>query len=356
MRGLPRRQLPDRHRVDTRLCAGYPGNRHLTTTKYRLVRSRSCGNLRVATGYSEDYLGQRLFHFWRDEPRDVALRVFTSIVERGLLLSRATKELIDSFPYRRRDGKVERIEIVQNSRVCLTDIPVDKLSYPSKRYGRCAVGFSREQILAWGGLPVWYLPNHYHPGTMTDTAASFLYWIAEAVELMQLLPRLLEQTGSSLTRNGQPLPMSEAREKAESVKQSVHRLSSFLKEMSSKAEDDHEYLYEREWRIVGGAVSSEFGDPRRKLTEGERRELLAWRPEWGAPMEANDPRVTQQLTGEPLIESFGFFDGIPSQKTVSQAIEVILVPDVQFGDCVAAYIEDHPQRFRDGGPEVRVIS
>ncbi len=309
----------------------------------------------MVTSYSEEYLGQRLFHFWRDDPRDVALWVFTSIVERGLLLSRATKELIDSFPYRTRDGEVSHIEIVQNSRVCLTDIPMDKLAYPSERYGRCAVGFSREQILSWGGLPVWYLPNHYHLGTMTDAAAAFLYSIDDALKWIPLLPELLEQTGRSLTRNGQPTPVSRTREEAEAIKQSVLRMVSFLKEMSSKTEDDHQYLYEREWRIVRGALLPESGDPCRELTEAERQELLARRPEWGEPMEANDPRVTHQLTGKPLIDSFHFFNGLPGQKTVSQAIEVILAPDSQFADCVRKYVEEHPQRFREARPQVEVI-
>jgi hypothetical protein len=311
----------------------------------------------MVTSYSEEYLGQRLFHFWMHEPPDRAFRTFTSIAERGLLLSRATKELVDSFPYRTDNGQISHTEIVQNARVCLTDIPEDKLkvSRVCEQYGRCAVGFSRKQILAWGGLPVWYLPNHCHPGTMTDAAAAFLYWIAEAVVLIRLLPDLLEKTGSHLTKAGLPMPAAETRQRVLSVEQSIHRLGSFLKEMSGKASDDHQYLYEREWRIVSGCIPPDLEDPCRKLNDTEKAELLALRGEWGGPMQANDPRVTQQLSGEPLIDSFHFFNGLPGQ-TVSQAIEVILVPDPQFADRVRKYIEEHPGSFREGRPAVKVLA
>jgi hypothetical protein len=310
----------------------------------------------MATSFSKEYLGQRLFHFWRHEDPKRAFEIFASIVQRGLLLSRATAQLIDSFPCRCDDGQIRSVEIVQNARVCLTDIPEDKLTPMYERYGRCAVGFSREQVLAWGGLPVWYLPNRCYPGTLSDAAAAFLWWTDEARVLVRLLVQLLEQTGTPLIRAGQPLAPAEARREVQRAEQAILRLSSFLKEMSSKEADDHCYLYEREWRIVSGCASHDFGDPCRKPTHGERAELLKQRPEWEEPMRANDPKVTAQLSGTPLIDGFWYFNGIPRRGTVSQAIEVVLVPDSAFGDRVREYVKAYPDQFRQGGPEVRVAA
>jgi hypothetical protein len=56
-----------------------------------------------------------------------------------------------------------------------------------------------------------------------------------------------------------------------------------------------------------------------------------------------------------MIEQFVFFQGIPGKETVSQAIEVILVPDKQMKACAEKFIAEHPEAFRTGGPDVHVF-
>lgn len=306
--------------------------------------------------FSEEYLGQRLFHLWPDSPTEKAFGIFKSVCERGLLLSRATNELIDRFHYRRRDGGLDWFEVVQSPRVCLTDVPEDKLAAVTRRYGRCAVGFNRFQILEWGGLPVWYLPNHHVPGTLVDHGASLLYWVYRTAQIAHfVLPRLISATGTRVTLGEEDfIDSSNVQSYARSMLTAAKGLGSFLKEMSSKDADDHRYLYEREWRIAGHAVSDEFASPYRELDDEEKAELLAHKPEWGLPMASLDARITAQFTGERLIDSFRFFNGIPGGRTVCQAIEVVLVPDEQFRQQVLEYIESNPRRFRSGGPVVAI--
>jgi len=84
--------------------------------------------------------------------------------------------------------------------------------------------------------------------------------------------------------------------------------------MSSKTEDDHRYLYEREWRIVSGLQrkgpdGSELPSGFRKLSEIEKAELVAVNPRWGGPLRSTDSRITNQLSGTPMIDDFWLFDG-----------------------------------------------
>lgn len=117
------------------------------------------------------FLSETLFHFWWHEPEELAFQTFTSIIERGLLLTRGIEDVIDRFRYLDKKGNPQSIEIVQNARVCFTDIPEHLSGDHSSQYGKCAVGFSRTTILEWGGCPVWYLPNHFASDTLQDQAS-----------------------------------------------------------------------------------------------------------------------------------------------------------------------------------------
>lgn len=310
----------------------------------------------MADTFTEEYLSQRLFHLWQHSSPQKTFSIFKSICKKGLLLSRATKDLIDRFHYRRRDGRVDWFEVVQSPRVCFTDIPEDKLGAVTQMYGRFAVGFSRSDILEWGGLPVWYLPNHRVPGALTDHGASLVYWLYRTAQIASfVLPRLIPTTGTKVTLGEEDfIDASNVDWYAKSMMEAAKGMGCFLKEMSSKSTDDHRYLYEREWRVVGGCTSDEFGDPCRKLEDAEKTELLKQRPEWSMPMESLDLRITAQFSGERLIDSFRLFNGIPGRKTVCQAIEVVLVPDERFRDQVLRYVDVNGSRFRDGGPEVKI--
>ncbi len=311
----------------------------------------------MSTSPPNSYLGERLFHFWSDKDRDTAFAIFASIVERGLLLSRGNRGLIDWFPYRRGDGNIAHKAIIQNARVCFTDIPEDKLQSHCTRYGRCGLGFSRRTILSWGGVPVWYCPNHIETGTLQDHGSAHLYGFGEAVQILAVVPDLLKQSGIPMTQGDQNLSYEQATVVIDRAVHSLIRIGSFFKEMSTKEADDHRYLYEREWRIVRGVSSRSTGDPFRKLTAAEKEELTKAVPEWGKPMQSDDPRLNSNLPKDsPLIDSFWFFKGIPGRQTVSQMVEVITVPDASFGHRVSNYIADNPARFSPRGPEIRVLN
>ena len=303
---------------------------------------------------TEEYISELLFHFWKEEPEDRAFQIFTSIVEKGLLLSCGNRELIDRFYYKRKDGQIDFLEAVQNARVCFTDIPQDKFSKHRKQYGKCAVGFSRKTILSWGGCPAWYLPNHYRELTLQNHAGALVYGLADAIKFIQLVPVLLKLTGKKLIYNDVELSENEANERFEFAKQSVLRVSSFIKSMSKEA-DDHYYLFEREWRIVSGIRSDYYDNPFKKLSDAEKKELVSARPEWGKPLESREPRISAQFSKEPLIESFCFFNGIPGQETASERIEKILVPTQQFMERDKEYVDKNSDLFKKGGPLIELL-
>jgi|SRR5271168_1153034 len=105
-----------------------------------------------------------LFHCWRHEELGVARTILESICKNGLLLTTNSRTL-DSFEIDRGKG-VELMEVMQHPRVCFTDIPIDLLASHGQRYGKYGVGFRRETVIDWGGLPAWYLPNYWGNKTL----------------------------------------------------------------------------------------------------------------------------------------------------------------------------------------------
>ena len=126
--------------------------------------------------------------------------------------------------------------------------------------------------------------------------------------------------------------------------------------MSAKEVDDHRYLYEREWRLVGGLKRDGCEDPYRRLTFDERQEMCALVPQWRLPMESTDPTITAQFSGEPLADSFSFFNGMPGSDSVAKRIEVVLTPDEAFAELVAEHIASNKELFKAGGPEIVVAA
>ena len=305
----------------------------------------------LPTGYTEEYLGETLFHFWHHEPEDRAFAIFQSISTRGLLLTRGTKDMVDRFVYIGANGQENAVHITQKSRVCFTDIPEDKLSNHTVRYGHCGIGFARRTLLHWGGLPVLYLPNHAHPGTLQEGAAAMLYYLELGTALLQTLPKFFMANQTTVDVYGRTLDKPEAERTVELSRQSIYHIMSYVKEMSGKDADDHRFLYEREWRLVSG-ISNSLGDAFRILTPDEREELCTMVPSWRDPLQRSDGHIP---TPEPLVNSFHFFNGIPGQKTVAQLAEVIIVPTAQLANRVQVYVSQHEDLFRPGGPEISVL-
>jgi hypothetical protein len=305
---------------------------------------------------SEDFLGETLFHFLGDGDDERLLDVFDSIVRRGLLLTVGNKEgKLDRFPVQMVGGGYEFLEVMQHARVCFTDIPEKLLSTHCQEYGKFGLGFSRKTILEWGGNPVIYVPNHPAPGTLETSMPDLLYCLHRVSPLMDKLRDCLAILNAAM-------PISERAMDGENgafyidyingAEQSVRRMWAFVKEMSSQKANDYQYLYEREWRIVDGALIQGV-DPTRELSDDEYRELGSKCARWTRPLDMSES-LSRKHVHTRMLQLFRFFNGL-SDKSVSQAIEVILVPSDATKGRVTAYIADHRDNFRPGGPAIRVF-
>jgi Putative abortive phage resistance protein AbiGi, antitoxin len=297
---------------------------------------------------SAEFLGETLFHFLGTRDDESLLEVFGSIVRRGLLLTVGNKGgKLDYFPVQMVGGTFERLEVMQHARVCFTDIPERLLSAHCREYGKFGIGFSRRTILEWGGNPVIYVPNHPNHNTLETSMATTLYCLHRVSpivdRLKECLARLVPLDGEDGAR---------FIEYMEQTEQSARRILGFVKEMSSQEKNDYQSLYEREWRIVDG-VTKEGVEFTRGLSDDEYRELGKRCKRWTKPFEMSE-RLARKYPHTSMLQFFRFFDGLPG-KTISQAIEVILVPSESTKQRVTAYIAGHLNKFRQGGPAIRVF-
>lgn len=254
-------------------------------------------------------------------------------------------------------------------RVCFTEIPLHLLR--THTYGQFAVGFRRKTIIDWGGLPAWYLPNHPGNATLKELAAEIirgLHASAIANEDMQVIvrdvPALLKQhiPEQFLSRafeinfnftHGQPLSGEALQKWLERNKQAMYYVLSYIKEMSPSETEDYRYLNEREWRIVAGANfrGEEVCKP---LTDDEKMEFGQVRSEWLNELSTSDINVKVRYPTSRIIDHFRLFNGLKTQS-VSQMIDMILVPDMAAKSWMKTYIAKHPSAFRPGGPRVRLF-
>ena len=301
---------------------------------------------------NEGFLAETLFHFLGTGDDERLLDVFDLIVQRGLLLTVGNKEgKLDRFPVQMVGGGCEFLEVMQHARVCFTDIPEKFLSTHCQEYGKFGLGFSRKTILEWGGNPVIYVPNDPAPSTLENSMSNVLYCLHRVSPLMDKLRDCLAILNNLMPINERAMDGENGASYIEYInqtEQSVQRMAAFVKEMGK----DYQYLYEREWRIVDGAKI--YGiDPTRELSDDEYRELGAKCTRWTKPLEMSES-LSRKYVHTRMLQFFRFFNGL-SGKSVSQAIEVILVPSNATKRRVAAYIADHRDNFQAGGPAIRVI-
>jgi hypothetical protein len=233
-----------------------------------------------------------------------------------------------------------------------------------------AIGFGRKTVIDWGGLPAWYLPNHPGNETLKELAAEIirgLHASAIANENLQILardiPPMLKQhiPEQYLSRDfeiilnfthGPCLSGDSLQKWLERNKQVMHQILSHVKEMSPSEVEDYRYLNEREWRIVAGA-GFRGSEVCRALTDPEKSEFGTLCPAWLEEIRSTDINVQVRYPSTRIIDHFRFFNGV-SGETLSQMIDVILVPDRRAKQEIGKYIKEHPSAFKSGGPRVQL--
>jgi len=297
-----------------------------------------------------------LFHCWRHDDIAAARGIFESICENGLLLT-TNAQTLDSFAIDHGKGVIQ-MEVMQHARVCFTDIPIELLASHGQRYGRYGVGFRRKTVIDWGGLPAWYLPNYWDAKTLKLTGPTLvngLHSAQDAVYHLQALAIEFRNKGIPLSvkyAHGGTVQVDQIISEAQATAHTLFLVLSFIKEMSPQSAEDHSYLLEREWRIVRGIELAGHPSGFRGLTDKEKDVLCAKRPVWKAGGQSTDINITARYGSKPVIDSFQFFDGLPSHGTVAQFIDKILVPDDSEANWVRGFLSAHASYFGSALPSV----
>jgi hypothetical protein len=246
-------------------------------------------------------------------------------------------------------------------RVCFTDIPLTLLATHGDRYGRFGVGFKRQTVIDWGGLPVWYVPNHWDSGNLKGVGPMLVNALHQARDTaghFGAFARECFAKGIPLTVKyelGGEVTAQELAKQARDTGEALTRVLSFLKEMSPSDVEDHRYLHEREWRLVSGFSLTGVGTPCRALDKEMKDRLCAARPAWSERRKSVDPNIAARFPDVPVIDTFEIFNGIPGQKSVGQSIAAILVPDAGQKAWAEEFIKANPALFGEDHPETVVF-
>jgi hypothetical protein len=300
-----------------------------------------------------------LFHCWRHEDKIAARLILESICRKGLLLTTNSKTL-DSFAIDRGSGVVP-MEVMQHARVCFTDIPIGLLATHGQRYGKYGVGFRRETVIDWGGLPAWYLPNYWSDKTLKcvgPVLVNSLHAGIDAVRNLQALAREFAAKGIPLTvvnTLGPALQADQLVNEMETVHRAMFAVLSFVKEMSPRTSEDHSYLFEREWRIVEGFGLAGQPPAFRELTEDEKQVLRSKNSRWGARRESQDVNITARYGAAPVIDSFRYFNGLSGKPSVAELIDTFLVPDEAEAQWASNFIAENKVLFGDVAPTITLF-
>ena len=279
-----------------------------------------------------------------------------SICEKGLLLT-TNAATLDSFAIDRGNGVV-RMEVMQHPRVCFTDIPIELLADHGQRYGKYGVGFRRETVIDWGGLPAWYLPNYWGDGTLKvagPVLVNGLHAAMDAARHLQALAAEFKTKGvpfSVTYKHGPTMQADQLVTEMQAVAHSVYMVLSFIKEMSPQSAEDHSYLFEREWRLVAGLSFAGQPSPFRTLSQDEKEALCARRPVWREKRKSQDINITARYGDTPVIDSFQYFNGLLGKDTVGRLIDTILVPDEFEAEWVRSFVAGRANNFGDNVPKI----
>ena len=314
-----------------------------------------------------EHTGSILFHCWRHDPLDRARKIFSSIVEKGLLLTTTNAGSLDAFTVRDGENQLRKIEVMQRARICFTDIPFDLLATHGAAYGRYGIGFTRETVVGWGGCPAWYLPNHHGGDSLKDNGPVMVNGLHSAMSALDSYLAFVKMTEDLLRdgkiqqrcitqkfTHGKTLVGEDLIKWVAHGKNSIERMLSFVKEMSPPTVEEFRYLYEREWRIVEGLAIS-GNDPCPPLSDNEKIELCSINQNWSNPPLVNDINIQVRYPKAPIIDSFRLFNGAIVDERISQKIIMVLVPTEDEENYVKTLIENSPNTFEAGGPEVRMF-
>ena len=312
------------------------------------------------------HTGNLLFHCWPHADRQAGQRIFENIVEKGLLLTINSGPL-DSFRYHA-GGAIARIDVMQLSRVCFTEIPARLLH--THGYGQFGIGFSRPTLVDWGGCPAWYLPNHPGNSSLKESGAEVVRGLHASAVALDNMRAIVRDTPAALKKHipeqflsrdfdfevnfthGPKLRGQSLQEWITASELSLRRTLSFVKELSPSNTEDFRYLYEREWRIVDG-LAFQGNVIFSSLPDAEKAALCNARNAWGEKIRSDDINVQLRTGDTRLVDHFRYFNGI--DRPVSQLIEVVLVPDRPAKRRIEAYIAANRGRFRQGGPQVELF-
>ncbi len=298
---------------------------------------------------------------------DRARKIFSSIIKRGLLLTTTNAGALDGFTVRDGENQLRKIEVMQRARICFTDIPLELLATHGAAYGRYGIGFARETVVAWGGCPAWYLPNHHGGDSLKDNGPVIVNGLHAAMVALDSFYALIAETEKCFengtlkqrffTQNfthGKSLVGADLMKWIAHGKNTIDRALSFIKEMSPPDAEDFRYLYEREWRIVEGLLIS-GKDSCRILSDNEKRELCSQNKHWKQPASVNDINIQVRYPTAPIVDSFRIFNGALPNERISQNIVMVLVPTEDEKNFVQNLIRKTPRAFKVDGPEVRVF-
>jgi hypothetical protein len=297
-----------------------------------------------------------LFHCWHSDDIAAARYILESICGKGLLLT-TNAATLDSFAIDRGKGVVQ-MEVMQHPRVCFTDIPIALLTEDGQRYGKYGVGFRRETIIDWSGLPAWYLPNYWGDGTLKvagPVLVNGLHAAMDAASHLQVLAGEFNAKGVPFTvtyKHGPTMKGEQLVNEMQQVAHSIFMVLSFVKEMSPQSAEDHSYLFEREWRLVAGLGFAGQPSPFRKLTPDEKDALCVRRPLWREKRQSQDINITARYGETPVIDSFRYFNGLRGKETVSKLIDTILVPEESEARWVRNFVTEHASYFGANIPKV----
>lgn len=198
------------------------------------------------------FVGQRLYHLVGGRQPDADRTNFDTLCAILRSMELRTCEVAGKHGGMRTvfdpNRPVTNGEPMQQSVVCLCDIPREDLPFHARRYGRFGIGVCRSVIAQWGGRPVTYIP--FSRKVHGNWGARFP---EEVRSVLEGLDRFFPDTPAMRTRVA-GARARDAQEAADQASSLITRdVQAFLKFWDVDLPEDHpdNFYMEREWRKFG---------------------------------------------------------------------------------------------------------